>query len=112
MILSSAPSPVRSGDIPAEVAGAPSGGATLCSGTTAGGGGQTGQTRRRSHFFEGFAAGVEAFRLVGAHAIPGEHPHGSTPEGRDWFLGCVRGLEQCEATFRGVRPHNPTTTKR
>jgi hypothetical protein len=45
-------------------------------------------------YFEGFAAGTEAFRI--------------TAEGKDWFLGCNAALEQCTATFRGERP----TTKK
>lgn len=50
-------------------------------------------------YFEGFAAGVDAFRITGGHEVPRGHPLGSTPEGRDWMLGCCAALEQCEASF-------------
>lgn len=50
-------------------------------------------------FFQGFADGVEAFRLTLPHAVPSDHPHGSTPAGRDWFLGCCAALESCTATI-------------
>lgn len=66
-----------------------------------------GRSPRRSRasgwYFAGFRAGVRGFRLVGPHQIPSEHPPGHTPEGVEWFLGCVAALEQCSATFRGFR---------
>lgn len=62
----------------------------------------------RKSYFEGMEAGAQGFRVVGPHQVPTNHPHGSTPEGRDWFLGFNTALEQCAATFRGERP---TTTK-
>lgn len=66
----------------------------------------------RKSYFEGFAAGIGAFRLVGEHAVPSGHPHGSTSEGADWFLGCARALEQCETTFQGECPTESKTTER
>lgn len=65
--------------------------------------------KRGKAYLSGFAAGVEGFRLVGGHEIPRQHPHGSTDEGRDWFLGCAAGLEQCEAIFAQV--HGQRATK-
>lgn len=55
--------------------------------------------RAAGAFFAGFEAGVRAFRLTGKHEIPSDHPHGATPEGVEWFRGCVAGLEQCKASF-------------
>ena len=47
------------------------------------------------HYEAGFEAGVRGFRGHGRHEVPREHPPGSTPEGRDWMLGCCAGLQQC-----------------
>ena len=55
-------------------------------------------------YFDGLAAGIAAFRLTGPHDVPADHPHGADPEGAEWFLGCCRGLQQCDATFRSSQP--------
>lgn len=98
------PPKIRCADSPAEVAGAARG---------PGGARRPGGSRA---WLEGFEAGVRAYRVGGRHEVPGEHPRGSTEEGRDWFRGCCAGLERCEAIFQGhagpTKPKNENNDTR
>lgn len=56
----------------------------------------------------GYRDGLASWRARGRHAVPADHPPGSTPEGSAWFIGCIEGLQEAEAL--ASRPMIPTDT--